>query len=343
MISRSAYGADALRFTLAAMAGMGRDIKLSVERVAGYRNFGSKIWNAAKFAEMNDCKPVVDFDPSACKQSVNQWIISELAAAANEVTDYIEKYRFNDAADAMYKFAWGTYCDWYLELIKPAMASDDQAEKSETQACAAWVLDTILKLLHPFMPFITEELWNQISNDRADQLIISEWPRLSEIKTNTSAQDDINWVIKTISEIRSVRAEANIPPAKKSGLILVGASKASQSRMNTYANVLDKMARVESWTTADEAPKGSVQLIVEGEVMALPLADLIDKEAEVKRINKRIEELAGEIEKIDKKLSNKNFVDRAPEAVVAEQHARRAAFDEERTKLIDALKNLGED
>lgn len=336
-----AYGADALRFTLAAMAGMGRDIKLSVERVAGYRNFGSKIWNAAKFGEMNDCKPVEGFDPADCKLAVNQWIVSEVAAAAAEVTDCIEKYRFNDAADAIYKFAWGTFCAWYLELVKPAMSGDDAAAKAETQACFAWCLDTILKLVHPFMPFISEELWGQISDSRSETLILTEWPDLSIIKTNRAAQDDINWLVRTISEIRSVRAEANIPPANKSPLIVVGATETTQNRMETYIEVLAKMARVDGWSLVDDTPKNALQAIVDEAILAMPLAGLIDLDAEKDRIQKKIAELDTEIEKIEKKLANKNFVDRAPESVVAEQHARKAGFGDEREKLSDALYNLG--
>jgi valyl-tRNA synthetase len=336
-----AYGADALRFTLAAMAGMGRDISLSVERVAGYRNFGSKIWNAAKFGEMNDCKPDTDFDPSSCTQAVNQWIVSEVAATANEVTNCIEKYRFNDAADAIYKFAWGTFCAWYLELVKPSLDSDDEARKTETRACFAWCLDTILKLLHPFMPFISEELWGQISENRSEPLILTAWPDLSGLKTNSAAQDDINWLISTISEIRSVRAEANIPPANKSPLIVVGASDATKTRMETYIDVLAKMARVDGWSIADEAPKNAIQAIVDEAIFAMPLAGLIDLDAEKDRIQKKIAELDAEIEKVDKKLANKSFVDRAPEAVVAEQHARKASFVDERDKLSSALESLG--
>jgi len=336
-----AYGADALRFTLAAMAGMGRDIKLSVDRVAGYRNFGSKIWNAAKFAEMNDCKPIDGFDPQSCTHAVNQWIVSEVKKAEAEVTRNIESYRFNDAADAIYKFAWGTYCDWYLELIKSVMNGDDA--KTETRACTAWALDTVLKLLHPFMPFITEELWAQISDSRDEQLILTQWPSLGSLKANESAGDDINWLIRTISEIRSVRSEANIPPAKKSGLILVGASDTTKARMEKYAGVMDKMARVESWQVGEEAPKASLQAVVEEAIMALPLADLIDRDAEKARLKKKIADVEVEIEKIDKKLANKNFVDRAPESVVAEQHKRRESFVEELQKLKDALKNLDDE
>ncbi|MGB0908531.1 MAG: valine--tRNA ligase [Maricaulaceae bacterium] len=335
-----AYGADALRFTLAAMAGMGRNIKLSVDRVAGYRNFGTKLWNAARFMEMNECRVDPSFTPDSCKLAVNQWIIGEAAEAAAEVTRCIEGYRFNDAADAAYKFAWGTFCDWYLELIKPVMGSEDEAGKAETRAAAAWVFDQILALLHPFMPFITEELWAQTADSRDELLIVSEWPELGALKINEDAREDVNWLIRLISGLRSVRAEMNVPPSKKSPLVLVGASDATKARMDTYADVLDRMARVESWSAADSAPQGSIQTVVDEAVCALPLAGLIDMDAERDRLAKEIAKVEGEIDKIDKKLANKNFVDRAPEAVVAEQHSRRAALAGELAKLQEALDGL---
>jgi len=257
-----------------------------------------------------------------------------------EVTDNIERYRFNDAADAIYKFTWGQYCAWYLELVKPIFDGDDEAAKAETRACFAWGLDTILKLLHPFMPFITEELWGQISDDRSEKLILTAWPDLSEITTNSQAQDDINWLVRTISEIRSVRKGSNVPDKNKSPLIVVGASNQTQTRLETYEGMLAKMARVDGWSVADEVPDNALQILIDEATMAMPLAGLIDMDAEKDRINKKISGVESEIEKIDKKLANKNFVDRAPEAVVAEQHKRREAFVDELSKLQEALDNL---
>ena len=175
------YGADALRFTLAAMAAQGRDIKLSTQRVEGYRNFATKLWNAARFAEMNECVRQRDFDPAKVKQTVNRWIVGETERAARAVTEGIEAYKFNEAAAAIYEFVWGVFCDWYLELIKPILAGDDEAAKAETRATVAWVLDQILKLLHPFMPFITEELWAHMvehGEKRENLLALSQWPML---------------------------------------------------------------------------------------------------------------------------------------------------------------------
>ncbi len=336
-----AYGADALRFTLAAMAAAGRDIKLSVKRVEGYRNFGTKLWNVASFAQMNECRSCPDFDPASCRQSVNQWAIGEAVKTTHQVTENIEKYRFNDAADAIYKFAWNSYAAWYIELIKPIMNGDDADAKAETQAAAGWILDQILKLLHPFMPFITEELWAKTSEHRESHLILAEWPDLSDSLINEAASADIDALIRIISAIRSVRSEMNVPPSKKGPLILIGGSTQMQERLNTYASAIEILARVNSWSVADTAPMGALQTIVDEAVLALPLESLIDLDAERARLSKEIEKTQAEIEKIDKKLSNASFVERAPESVVAEQHNRKAAFAAECEKLREALTSLG--
>ncbi len=334
-----AYGADALRFTLAAQAAAGRDIRLSVERVAGYRNFGTKLWNATKFAQMKDCKPVPGFDPASCQLAINQWAVSELAKTTADVTQAIENYRFNDAADGIYKFAWGTYCDWYIELSKPVLNGEDGPEKAETQAALAYVLDNILKLLHPFMPFITEEIWQKTA-DRDEMLILAEWPGLGEDLINEAASDDVNWLIDAITSIRSVRSEMNIPPSKKGEMVVIGASEDTITRIKKYSENFELMARIEGWSIADAAPKGALQCVVGEATVALPLAGLIDLDAEKDRIGKEMSKLEVEIEKIDKKLSNPNFVEKAPAAVVEEQKSRRDAFVSELEKLKEALANL---
>ncbi|PHR91123.1 MAG: valine--tRNA ligase [Robiginitomaculum sp.] len=342
------YGADALRFTLSAMAAMGRDIRLSEQRIEGYRNFGTKLWNAARFAQMNECVPVADFDPKSCTQMVNRWIVGEATKAAQSVTVNIETYRFNDATDAIYKFAWGQYCDWYLELIKPIMNGDDEAAKTETRACAAWALDQILKLLHPFMPYVSEELWNEMAGktasgenvSRETLLISASWPELDDSYLDAKAEADIDWLIKLISEVRSVRSEMNVPPAAKATLVLIGAAPETLARMETYKGVLERMARMSSWETAETAPKASIQAVVDEATIALPLAGMIDLGAERARLEKEIGKIQDEMDKIDKKLANKNFTDRAPETVVAEQHTRRATFGADLEKLQQALANL---
>ena len=332
------YGADALRFTLASMAGQGRNIRLSVDRIAGYRNFGTKLWSASMFGQMNDCNTVEDFDPSAVTMTLNQWIISELTLTVAEVSRCIESYRFNDAADAIYKFTWDTFCNYYLEMSKPTLSGDNQAEASETRAAFAWVRDQIVKLLHPFMPFITEDIWLKTS-DRNQALIISDWPEFSDMLINEAATKDMNWLIELITNIRSVRAEMNIPPSKKAPLLMLADSL--DPRLETYAEVLSPMARVESVEIASEAPKGALQTVVDGVTFAIPLDGLIDTGAEKARLSKEIEKAQSEIDKIDKKLSNEAFVSKAPEKVVTLQKERRAGYVDELDKLNEAIAALG--
>ncbi len=333
-----AYGADALRFTLAAMAGQGRNIRLSVERVAGYRNFGTKLWNAARFLQMNECVFNSGFEPESCKNGINQWLVSEAITCAAKVSEMIEAYRFNDAADAIYKFAWGQYCDWYLELIKPLLSAGDDNTKNETRMASAWGFEQILKTLHPFMPFITEELWQKTAK-REQYLIITKWP--DNINTDfDNAKDDINWLIGLVSEIRSARAEMNIPPGKKSEMFVIGANTQTKERLKQYINSIKPLARLENFALADEIPKNALQAVYEEATFALPLAGLIDQKAERDRLDREISKLKAEIEKIDKKLANKNFVERAPKAVVKEQYQRRDKFIMEMQKLNQALDNL---
>ncbi|MBL4870397.1 MAG: valine--tRNA ligase [Robiginitomaculum sp.] len=336
------YGADALRFTLSAMAAVGRDIRLSEQRIEGYRNFGTKLWNAAKFAQMNECKPVAGFDPLSCKQIVNKWIVGEAAKCVQAVTKSIETYRFNDAADAGYKFSRGSYCDWYLELIKPIMDGGDQEAIAETRACAAWAFDQILKTLHPFMPFITEELWNEMAGDtpRETFLMSADWPVLGEGYINAQAETDIAWLTELVTEVRSVRAEMNIPPSRKGKMLLIGASAQTLARMDTYKDALERMARMSSWEASESAPKGAIQAVVQEATIVLPLEGLIDLDAERTRLEKELAKIQSEIDGIDKKLANKNFVDRAPQKVVDEQYSRREAFVSELDKLKTALANL---
>ena len=333
-----AFGADALRFTLASMAGQGRNIRLSVERIAGYRNFGTKLWSAASFGQMNGCKPVA-FDPSTPILAMNKWILSETAKTVAEVSRCIEGYRFNDAADAAYKFTWDTFCAWYLEISKPILSGEDGAEKDETRATFAWVLDQILKLLHPFMPFITEELWSKISDGRDDHLIVTQWPELSGDLVDAAASQDIEWLQTLITNLRSVRADMKIPPAKKAPLLML--ADTLDPRLAQYADVLSPMGRVENVDTATEAPQGALQTVVDGVTYAIPLDGLIDLDAERKRLGKEIEKAKMEIEKIDKKLGNPAFADKAPEKVVQLQKDRRADYAAEIAKLEEAMSGLG--
>jgi valyl-tRNA synthetase len=330
------YGADALRFTLAAMAAMGRDIKLSRQRVEGYRNFATKLWNAARFAEMNGCATVATFDPKSAKETLNRWIAHETAKAATEVTEAIEAYRFNDAAAEVYRFVWNIYCDWYLELAKPLLTGPDGAGKSETQAMVAWARDEILKLLHPFMPFVTEELW-AVTGKHDALLALDKWPALSGL-ADDNAEAEIGWVIDLVTAIRSVRAEMNITAAIP--LVLAGASAESKVRAERWAEFIKRLARVSDISSAAAAPKGSVQLVVRGEVAALPLKGVIDLAAERARLAKEMQKADADIARVDAKLGNANFVARAPEEVVEEEQEKREEALGRKTKIAEALERL---
>ena len=363
------YGADALRFTLAAMAAQGRDIKLAASRVEGYRNFATKLWNACRFAEMNACATVADFDPANTMQTLNRWIAHETARATREVTEAIEAYRFNDAAGAIYRFVWNVYCDWYLELAKPVLMGEEGAAKSETRAAVAWARDEILKLLHPFMPFITEELW-AVTGKREGLLALAPWPRrtveltveqvalmaaTSPIEpvpalalpviettefTDPAAEAEIGWVVDLVTAIRSVRAEMNIPPATLTALVLSGASTETRERAPRWSDVIKRMARLSDISFADRAPEGAVQLLVRGEIASLPLKGVIDLSAEQARLDKELAKADADITRVDAKLANEKFVANAPEEVVEEEKEKREAASARKAKILEALERL---
>lgn len=332
------FGADALRFTLAAQAAQGRNIRLSEQRVEGYRNFGTKLWNAARFCEMNECKPDASFDPANAANTVNQWIMHEASECAASVTREIEAFRFNDAAGAIYRFTWNIFCDWYLELAKPTLQGDDEAAKKETRATAAWALDRILMLLHPFMPFITEEVWSAFA--KRDALITTAWPTHDGNLVNEGAAGEMNWAIDLISGIRSVRQEMNVPVAAKIPLVFVGGNADDKKRLSKHDEVLKRLARLSEIKTADTAPKGAVQIVHGQGTAVLPVADFIDIAAEKSRLEKEKAKTEKEIAGIDKKLANKNFVEKAPKEVVEEQHTRREDYVAQLEKLDGALARL---
>ena len=335
------YGADALRFTLAAMAAQGRNIRLSEARVEGYRNFGTKLWNAARYCEMNECAFDPAFDPAGAKETLNQWIIHEAGRCATEATSALETYRFNDAAGAIYRFVWNVFCDWHLELAKPILMGADGPAKDETRKTTAWVLSQILKLLHPFMPFITEELWNETAR-RDGALVIAHWPKPVEFPAAEKAAAEINWMIGLITAIRSARAEMNVPAGAKIPMVAIAPDAGVSLSLDLYRDLIARLARLESIHVAPDAPKGAVQVVHEGGVFALPLAGIIDMEAEKARLKKEIDKCDKEIEAIDKKMSNKNFVERAPAEIVEENRERRVSFSERKEKLAAALKQISD-
>lgn len=335
------YGADALRFFMAAMETQGRDINMSESRIAGYRNFATKLWNAARFGEMNECKLVKDFDENTVTLSVNKWIIAKAKQASKDVTDNLNAFRFSDAANAVYQFVWGAFCDWYIEMVKPIFYGDNENEKTETRASFAWVLDRILVILHPFMPFITTELWNNTCDERDCKLIKAAWP-LNE-KIDEEALNDIDWAIDLISSIRSLRASMNLPAGAKLHIYLQGASAHSCENLKTFNKIICSLARLESldcFTEGAEITKDMVQSVFKEATILLPLKGVVDFAAEKERLQKELEVLNKNLEGYARKLGNPGFVDKAPAAVVEEEKRRQAEALENKAKVEEALERI---
>jgi valyl-tRNA synthetase len=338
------FGADALRFTLALAAGQGRDMRIGASRVETNRNFSTKLWNTARFCEMNQCFSHADFDPAKISQTVNRWIVAETAGTASAVTKAFETLRFNDAANTLYHFVWSVYCDWYLELIKPVLAGNDETAKAETRATAAWVRDNIFKLLHPYMPFITEELWARTetgADPRATMLIEAPWPMLSQLPQDKAAQDEMQWVIDLVSGARSVRAEMNVPAAAKVALVLKGANHETRARVERNRGAILTLARLADIATSDTVPPGSAQFVVGESTAAIPLGDVIDFAKERVRLEKELKKAQEEIVRFDAKLNNADFVARAPEEVIDEQKEKRADAAAMALRLKEAVARLG--
>ncbi|MDW3183823.1 valine--tRNA ligase [Roseobacter sp.] len=338
------YGADAVRFTLTAMAAMGRDLKLSTQRVAGYRNFGTKLWNACRFAEMNGVYAQANTGarpaPSA---AVNKWIIGETAKVREEIDASLQNYRFNDAANAAYSFVWGKVCDWYLELSKPLLQDDANAALApETRATMAWVLDQCMILLHPIMPFITEELW--AATGRRDKMLVhADWPDYTAADlVDPAADQELNWVVALIEAIRSARAQMHVPAGLYVPLLVTDLDAAGQSAWDRNEVMIKRLARVEALSQADSFPKGTVTLAVTGGSFGLPLADIIDIAEEKARLQKTLDKLMKELGGLRGRLNNPKFAASAPEEVVAETRANLALREEEEAKLQEALARLAE-
>jgi valyl-tRNA synthetase len=332
------YGADALRFTLALAAGQGRDMRIGASRVEVNRNFCTKLWNAARFCEMNGCETVPDFDPAGVKLTVNKWIVGETSWTANMVTSMLEELRFNEAAGAAYHFVWDYFCDWYLEFAKPTFGGDDDVAKAETRATAAWVRDRILQVLHPFMPFITEDLWER-TGTRAQMLIVSDWPKIMQI-ADPEADSEMRWVMELIKGVRSVRSEMNVPPSAKIAMVLKDANAESQGRLERNRDIIMTLARLASAHASDTLPKGSAQFVLEEAMVALPLGDVIDFAKERARLEKELKKAHDEIARFDAKLSNEQFVSRAPEDVLTEHREKRSEAQALAARLKEAVARL---
>jgi len=335
------YGADALRFTLTIMAAQGRDVKLDPARIAGYRNFGTKLWNATRFAEMNGVARNDEFWLNDAKLTVNRWILTELTRAAKEITDGITSYKFNEAGAAAYRFVWNQVCDWYVELLKPIFMGDDEAAKAESRATMAFVLDEIYKLLHPMMPFMTEELWAQTVREgeqRPKLLCHAAWP--APDFEDTGAAGEINWLIDLVSGVRSVRSEMNVPPAAIAPLVLVGANAVTTERLSRHEAAIKRLARVGDISRAEAAPQASAQFVIGEATACLPLGALIDLKAEAARLQKELAKVTEEIARVEKKLGNEKFVANAREDVVAAEREKLDEYREAQAKIDMALSRI---
>jgi len=335
------YGCDALRFTLAALAAPGRDVKLAASRVEGYRNFATKLWNAARYAEMNQCARAPGFDPSTVRETVNRWIVGELAAVGERTEAAIEAFRFDEAANGLYQFIWGTFCDWYLEFTKPILTGPAGAARAETRATTVWVLEQILQLLHPLMPFITEELWEQLGFAGAGPLIGAHWPSYDVVPRDPDAGAEMGWVVQAIAQIRAVRAEMNVPAAAQLAVRIGDASETTRRWIATHGDAIQRIARLSSLAPGAGAAHGTAQIVAGDATLFLDLAGVVDLGAERARLGREIDRLAKEIAKFDSKLGNPGFRAKADPEVIVETGERRAEAAATRDRLAAALARLG--
>jgi valyl-tRNA synthetase len=339
------YGADALRFTMAALAAQGRDVKWSQSRCEGYRNFATKLWNAARYCEMNEAKRDFAFDLSAVSHTLNKWILSELKQTIDTADHALAQFKYNEAASALYQFVWGTFCDWYVEFTKPLLNGADQGVKHETRQTMAFVLDHILSVLNPFMPYLTEELAQNIHGFNAEKkenwLITASWPDLSPTIINSQAENEMNWVVRLIQTIRSVRADMNVPASAQLELVIKGLSTQNQNRLATHGEIIKRLARLSAITCDETAViKGALQTVLDEATLILPVADVIDIGAERERLRKEIKKEQDHIAQITKKLSSPQFVERAPADIVEEQRERMQQAEALIEKLQLALKQI---
>ena len=331
------YGADALRFTNASMASIGGVLKLDTQRIAGYRNFGTKLWNAARFASLNEAN--FGLSVPAAKETVNRWIVGETVKTLNEVNIAFDQFRFNDAAQALYSFVWGTVCDWYVELSKPLLNSDDSKIKNETRQTMGWVIDHCLILLHPIMPFITEELWETLSK-RNEMLVHCDWPEYDSVLIDHVADLEMNWVVNLIESIRSARAQLRVPAGLKIPMIFLEMDSEAKQAWENNSEMIQKLARITELTSADEIPKGSIAISAKGASFALPLEGIIDVEEEKKRLSKSLDKLQKEISALKGRLQNSKFIESAPEEVILETQENLVLREEEEAKLSSAASQL---
>ena len=336
------YGADALRFTICALTGPGRDVKLSAARVQDYRGFITKLWNAARFCEMNGMHPDVAFEPAQVRLPLSRWLLAETNTAVREATSALNAYRFDEYAAALYRFVWNTFCDWFLEFAKPLLTDGaDVADTAEVRAVGAYVLGRILCLLHPSIPFVTEELWDRFGYGEPGSLINAAWPEPAAVADTDQARAELDWVVRLISAVRSVRSEMNVPPSKPSPVLLEGASQAALGRVDRWMDAIRRLARASDVSAlTGPIPKGSALAVLDDATIVLPLEGLIDIAVERARLAKERDKLAADAKKTAQKLANADFVSRAPEEVVQENRDRLEAAQSEIAWLQAALDRL---
>ena len=332
------FGADALRFTLTALAAQGRDIKLAESRIEGYRNFATKIWNACRFLEMNNATGKPGLDGITINDPINQWILFELNRTSSAMKTAITEYRFNDAADTIYHFIWHQFCDWYLEWIKPVLGDENHSANNKYTRVAATVMAEAITMLHPLMPFITEELWKEIFEGE-NMLISSSWPE-RDVSHFEDAGVQISFVFDIISTIRSLRNEMNIPASAKPDLVLLTSETLNENWITDHRDAILRLARLNDIRFAQDMPPQSAQAVVSGVEIALPLAGVLDFDAEKKRLSDALKATEIEVKKLESKLNNPGFVNKAPADVVEENKRRLDAEIEQRNKLDTAIKRL---
>ncbi len=336
------YGTDALRFTVCALAGPGRDIKLGPARVESYRSFGTKLWNAARFTEMNGVAPDPAFDPKAATLPLCRWVLDEANTAITDATTALEAYRFDEYAAAAYRFTWNTYCDWFLEFAKPILSGPDGPARQEVRATAAHALGTILRLLHPAMPFITEHLWSEMGFGAPCTLIRTAWPTPTPVPGPQAAREELDWAVRLISGLRTVRSEMNVPPSTLAPVLLQGASPDTLARAHAFAEPLARMGRASEVRALEgPIPPNSAQLMLDDTLVVLPLEGLIDLAAERARLGKDLAKARSEAEKVHRKLAQPDFVARAKPEVVEENRDRLSSFEAEEARLRAALSRIG--
>ncbi len=336
------YGADALRFTMGQMAALGGVLKISEDRIKGYRNFGTKLWNAFSFAEHYEIPNTGTHALPKAENTLNKWIIGETAKVRETVDAALETYRFNDAANALYAFTWGKVCDWYVEFSKPILQGEDASAKLETEATLRWVLDQALIMLHPIMPFITEELWGQADN-RANLLVTQEWPTFTAADlVDADADREMNWVINLIESVRSARAQSHVPAGAKVPLVVMGLDAKGQSAWDNNSALIMRLARIETLEHVETFPKGCVTIPTEGGTFGLPLEGLIVVKEEIARLEKTMQKLGKELGGLRGRLNNPNFVASAPEEVITEARENLALRAEEEAQLKAAIARLAE-